>query len=633
MISGILIARDCNGSPMPDVSELETVLADHARDATEVLARALWYRYAPSLGRHPDVTDEILDAVTAATADLPPSAHALGTLLESVMDPDDRTRAGAFFTPPDVAAALVERILGPINVETPRVCDPACGCGIFLEAAAMFLIARGVTPREAVTRCLAGADRSGAAISICRLVLWRLADDATLDPAVLHDTIRVGDSMLGTDGRLGIGDDRDELDAWCAEQYGPNLAALSPIHWHVDFARPDARSDQGSEGPGFDAVMGNPPFLNQLAGDTARGSGERSLVRARLDNAVSGYADAASCFLVLASRLTRDGGRFGMIQPISLLGARDAAGARRALTESASLDALWIARDKVFDASPDVCAPIFTRGAEQVHGIARWQCRNFAPMPESNELPEATSWAPLAAAAFDIPEIVVRTRRVLGDVAKATADFRDQYYGLRGFVTDVGDATDPPLVTTAHVDAARSRWGMRPVKFDGQSWTAPRVRLAALRETALARWADTRLVPKVLVATQTPTIEAVVDAEGAWLPSVPLITVVANDPDDLWPIAAALTAPIVSAVAARRFAGTARSTRAIKLSARQLLELPLPVESRAWAAMTDAYRRASASHDERIDALGELAGHAGRAYGLAPRDQVIVDEWWAKRLR
>lgn len=50
------------------------------------------------------------------------------------------------------------------------------------------------------------------------------------------------------------------------------------------------------------------------------------------------------------------------------------------------------------------------------------------------------------------------------------------------------------------------------------------------RRRALARWAEARMVPKLLVAAQG----RVVDASGDWLPSVPVLTVVPHHPEDLW---------------------------------------------------------------------------------------------------
>ena len=63
----------------------------------------------------------------------------------------------------------------------------------------------------------------------------------------------------------------------------------------------------------------------------------------------------------------------------------------------------------------------------------------------------------------------------------------------------------------------------------GRRWRRPAVDLVGLRaaDPAVARWVDDLQVPKVLVATQTRVGEAVVDEVGAWVPSVPMIAVVA----------------------------------------------------------------------------------------------------------
>ncbi len=54
-----------------------------------------------------------------------------------------RRDLGDFQTPPALVAAVLDR-LGPIGVRWPRVLEPTCGRGHFLEG----LIGRGAPPRE-----------------------------------------------------------------------------------------------------------------------------------------------------------------------------------------------------------------------------------------------------------------------------------------------------------------------------------------------------------------------------------------------------------------------------------------------------------------------------------------------------
>ena len=156
----------------------------------------------------------------------------------------------------------------------------------------------------------------------------------------------------------------------------------------------------------------------------------------------------------------------------------------------------------------------------------------------------------------------------------------------------------------------------RPGSADGGS-PIPGSTTAAL-DGALERWVRQRLVPKVVLATQTKVLEAAVDLDGAWVPSTPVISVHA-DGADLWKIAAALTAPAVSAWALQRHAGAALHPDAIKLSARQVLEVPLPVDEPAWR------EGAAAMAAGRILEAGAAMT---RAYGST--DDVF--EWWRGRL-
>jgi hypothetical protein len=129
-----------------------------------------------------------------------------------------------------------------------------------------------------------------------------------------------------------------------------------------------------------------------------------------------------------------------------------------------------------------------------------------------------------------------------------------------------------------------------------------------------------RLVPKVLVATQTRVLEVLPDPDGRLVPSVPVVAVAG---EDVWSIAAALSAPPVSAWALHRAAGAALTADAVKLSAKQILDVPLPSDREVWEGVA----RRLAAHD--IEAP-EFARLMTRAYGL-PDDHPVVG-WWLARV-
>ena len=91
------------------------------------------------------------------------------------------------------------------------------------------------------------------------------------------------------------------------------------------------------------------------------------------------------------------------------------------------------------------------------------------------------------------------------------------------------------------------------------AWDRPVVDVGALEGRA-ADWAQRTGGPKLLVATQTRVVEVVVDDAGEWIAGVPLVVVLAPT-ERLWPLAAALAAPAVSAWLLQRAAGTAQDAR------------------------------------------------------------------------
>lgn len=524
-----------------------------------------------------------------------------------------RKASGTYFTPPALVEHLLDEALEPVLTELEqeggarrlldvRLVDPACGAGAFLVAAARRIArrvarGRGQEPspedlqrarREVLAHCVHGVDRDPAVLELARI-------------ALLHD---LGEAALhGPDLRLVLADAL--LDDW-----------------------PTLLSEVFAEGGGFDVVVGNPPFLNQLASLTARRGTTAAALAVRAGGALRPYTDASALFLQRSMSWLRAGGRAGLVQPQSVLAARDAGGVRADLAAGAALESLWASDERVFGAQVLTCAPVVRRGGAQ-GPVRRTHGPRFRALPAHPEPDLHGEWSFLLAAGLGLPEVSLPDRcGTVADLAMCTADFRDQYYGLAPFVREAAECpAGVPLVTTGLIEPASCLWGRRDARFHKRRWSAPVVDLEALSaDPLLARWAAARLVPKVLLATQGRVLEAVADPDGAWLPSVPTVTV-ATDPDKLWHVLAVLLAPPLSAYAAARYAGTALTMRAIKLSARQVGSLPLPVDRAAWDHGADLARKAHERGAEEPD-LSELAATMCAAYDV--RDGAVL-EWWLCR--
>jgi methylase of polypeptide subunit release factors len=320
----------------------------------------------------------------------------------------------------------------------------------------------------------------------------------------------------------------------------------------------------------FDVVIGNPPFLNQMARATTRGGSSRF--------GGGPYADAAAEFLALSISLAEPvGGRVGLVLPQSILTSRDAGPIRAAALERSAMVHAWWSTSHVFDAAVYTCALVFERGATQ-GAVERTFGLEFAARDAS---PLRGSWGALVVDESFVAE--PSGGAVLGDIATFAVDFRDQYYGLIGAVGD--DVDGPPLITSGLIEPGRCLWGERPVRFGKQRFEAPRVALDRLTPK-LQRWAELRLVPKILIANQTKVIEAVIDRAGAWLPSVPTITCTPRDAGSLDAgsldagsldaVFRVLSSPAASAWVRHHAAGSGLSATSLRLSPALLASIPLP---------------------------------------------------------
>jgi hypothetical protein len=237
------------------------------------------------------------------------------------------------------------------------------------------------------------------------------------------------------------------------------------------------------------------------------------------------------------------------------------------------------------------------------------------------------AWTRIVTDVLGIPHIdpaTLTTQGTIGDRADLNANFRDEYYAL---VPAVGEDIDgPPLVTSGLIDPAHCSWGERRIKFNKQFFQRPRVDLSKL-EGRFVAWAERKLVPKVLVANQTKIVEAVADVDGAWIPGVPVTTIIptSTDPDEVrrtvFDIEAILCSPIASAMCWHLGGGTGLSTKAVRVSPGVLADVPWPAGDLSDAV--DACRRGD------IVAAGRLVLDA---YGCDDATASALLTWWAPGL-
>ncbi len=508
----------------------------------------------------------------------------IGQVWEYLLAPQDRRGRGAHFTPAAVShevTAMALRRRGELSsgTETPTIWDPSAGGGAFLLAACRQLLTQGYGHVELVERCFA-SDIDDGALDACDAALELWSGGSARPKRRCMDTL------------------------------------LDPVaDWPVV----------------FDIVLGNPPFLGQLASDTAR-SGDRAVqLGDRYADVSTAYLDEAGLFLYLAQQRIGADGVAALVLPASLLGASDAEALRRAVGTHGSLAGLWLEEAQSFAAAVDVVAVVVDRSDRETTTVV--SPRGTVEVKP----PDARSWAPLLAAADGVPLVTLTGRETVGTHAQVTAGFRQHFYGIQGAVSESpedGQAPGPRLLTAGAIDPLMERWGSAPITFNGQRWLRPTLNVDDIEDPAVAAWFRARMVPKILLASQTAVVELIVDGEGDRVPSVPVLSLEPDDPGQLWHLAAALSAPAVCAHLVSQAAGTGLSRRAIRVRASELLRVPLPQNADDWnrgATAAKAVQAASASGDSRgyVDGLRILGRSMDAAYGVGPE----VGSWWWKRLR
>lgn len=222
---------------------------------------------------------EELGSVYESLLELHPAIHEEGRgsfELRSAAGSERKT-TGSYYTPTSLIECLLDSALDPVLDEATKaadpekallalkVCDPACGSGHFLIAAAHRLARRLASVRtgedepdpsatrtalrDVIGHCLYGVDLNPMAAELCRVALWIESLEPGKPLSFLDHHVQVGNSLLGTTPALlarGIpddaftpieGDEKPACSAWKkrnkAERQQMGLAEAAPEPWEA----------------------------------------------------------------------------------------------------------------------------------------------------------------------------------------------------------------------------------------------------------------------------------------------------------------------------------------------------------------------------------------------------------------
>lgn len=280
-------------------------------------------------------------------------------LVKYELKPELRKAGGVYYTPEYIVDYIVENTVGkslgelPLNkIKKLRILDPACGSGSFLIRAYEEMLAyyrkQKSRPRkypsgqgkldldqaklensltlqeksEILLRHIFGVDLDEQAVEVTKLSLMLKMlegeSGAILGRAILpmlNQNIKSGNSL--------ISGGKKELE----EYFGEDWRKVRPFNWREEF-----RGILKSEG-GFDAVIGNPPYVNveNLNGD------ERRFLMNNYRNAIKRF-DIYVAFIERGLALIKKGGKLSYIIPYPFLNQNYAEALRKNILEDYQLD-------------------------------------------------------------------------------------------------------------------------------------------------------------------------------------------------------------------------------------------------------------------------------------------------------
>lgn len=170
---------------------------------------------------------EELGSIYESLLELQPEVDSSGQVFELKVAPGhERKTTGSYYTPTSLIQCLLDSALDPILDEACKdkdpekailnlkVCDPACGSGHFLVAAAHRIAKRlasvctgdeepapeaiRTSLRDVIGHCIYGVDINPMSVELCKVSLWMEALEPGKPLSFLEHHIQCGNSLIGS---------------------------------------------------------------------------------------------------------------------------------------------------------------------------------------------------------------------------------------------------------------------------------------------------------------------------------------------------------------------------------------------------------------------------------------------------
>lgn len=389
--------------------------------------------------------------------------------------PEVKKAGGVYYTPAFIVDYIVKQTVGklcegkaPKQIAKLHILDPACGSGSFLIGAYQYLLTyhrdwyvndgpdqhkkelfktssgdwrlKTQEKKRILLNNIHGVDIDSQAVEVTKLSLLLKVLEGENEESLqellfgrvrvlpdLGKNIKCGNSLIGPDYLTG--------------QLLPDEEAMrrvNPFDWQAEFA-------EIIQAGGFDAVIGNPPYVRQEALSDFKN------YFAQHYEAFDGVADLYAYFMEQSVKLLRESGRFSFIVSSSFLRTTYGESLRRTLKKQAAvLRILDFGGLPVFENAKDtyVCIPLIAKTKQparieisripslEISDLDGYATTNHFTIPHQRLSPEA--WALKSDEEAAVFEKAMKIGTPLGQYVE-----RKVFYGLKTGLNEAFEITEP----------------------------------------------------------------------------------------------------------------------------------------------------------------------------------------------
>ena len=406
------------------------------------------------------------------------------------------------------------------------------------------------------------------------------------------------------------------------------------FHWELEFpevffaesgmtGQQLRHKDEIEEGSGgFDAVVGNPPYISAIEFNRMSSGSEKIFWKTRFSSAAGAY-DIYVLFWELVSQLIRFSGRSSLVTPNKFLSAPYAVELRKYLCSKTHLLRLFdVSRVPVFD-DPSVypVAGVLTRSettradnvrvdqaVNSMHTV-----RSFEHHRDDLELLPDLIWGFLLSEDIERLRTIRRGTKCLKDIcgvsASSTASEADAFSQVIVDDNRIKDRIGWPIVNTGTIDSFHFLWGRENYRHAGKSYRHPV--LPYNSDVISDRRRGQFNTAKLIVAKVCKGLEVAFDSDGKF--AAANVNFVFCDGDAAYYYLGLLNSSVIQWVYEQYFGALRMSGGYLQVQAPQLRVLPIiPYEDASKSLRDELVRFAKMLHDntindEHVDEMDRLA--------------------------